>query len=119
MSLPENLEKKPTVLRRLAGGLALCVFLMIVCVVISLIALNNLGAMETWSTWRSNNYLTMLLWRLLLYSLIVVAWLRLKRQLPPPSAQAQKRLIRVEGLVLMLFLVLEVSKAPMPWEEIL
>jgi len=119
MSLPEDLEKKPTVLRRLAGGLALCVFLMIVCVVISLIALNNLGAMETWSTWRSNNYLTMLLWRLLLYSLLVVAWLRLKRQLPEPSAQAQKRLIRVEGLVLMLFLVLEVSKAPIPWEEVL
>ncbi|MBC2659063.1 hypothetical protein H7A76_26800 [Pseudomonas sp. MSSRFD41] len=119
MSLPEDLEKKPTVIRRLAGGLALCVFLMIVCVVISLIALNNLGAMETWSTWRSNNYLTMLLWRLLLYSLIVVAWLRLKRQLPSPSAQAQKRLIRVEGLVLMLFLVLEISKAPIPWDEIL
>ncbi|UMZ10698.1 hypothetical protein I9018_24915 [Pseudomonas sp. MPFS] len=119
MSLPEDLEKKPTVLRRLAGGLALCVFLMIVCVVISLIALNNLGAMETWSTWRSNNYLTMLLWRLLLYSLIVVAWLRLKRELPPPSAQAQKRFIRVEGLVLMLFLVLEISKAPIPWEDVL
>ncbi|WP_430446292.1 MAG: hypothetical protein ACQZ2J_01950 [Pseudomonas piscis] len=119
MSLPEDLEKKPTVLRRLAGGLALCVFLMIVCVVISLIALNNLGAMETWSTWRSNNYLTMALWRLFLYSLIVFVWLRLKRQLPPPSAQAQKRLIRVEGLVLMLFLVLEVSKAPIPWEEVL
>ncbi|ASE21879.1 hypothetical protein D3X12_29105 [Pseudomonas protegens] len=119
MSLPEDIEKKPTVLSRLAGGLALCVLLMIVCVVISLIALNNLGAMESWSAWRSNNYLTMLLWRLFLYSLIVVVWLRLKRQLPPSSTQAQKRLIRVEGLVLMLFLVLEVSKALIPWEEIL
>lgn len=97
MSLPEDLAKKPTVLRRLAGGLALCVFLMIVCVVISLIALNNLGAMETWSTWRSNNYLTMALWRLFLYSLIVFVWLRLKRQLLPPSAQAQNASYESKG----------------------
>lgn len=118
--MSEDVGKKAHPLKVLLGGVVLSVVILLVSVLLGIIAVNQLGVFETWLRWREGNYLPLMLWRLALYGGIVFAWLKLKARLPvPETARPSKRVQRIEFLVLLLFVIIEISKAPIAWSEVL
>ncbi|CAH0650543.1 MAG: hypothetical protein ACTIOG_00550 [Pseudomonas helleri] len=118
--MSEDVEKKVHPLKVLLGGVALSVVMLLLSVLLGIIAVNHLGVFDTWLKWREGNYLPLLLWRLALYGSIVFAWLKLKARLPGTGdGQPSKGAQRVEFLVLLLFVIIEISKAPITWSEVL
>ncbi len=118
--MSHDVEKKAHPLKVLLGGLLLSVVMLLLSVLLGIIAVNHLGIFETWSKWREGNYLPLLLWRLGLYGSIVFAWLKLKARLPgAETGQQSKGAQRIEFLVLLLFVIIEISKAPIAWSEVL
>ncbi len=66
---------------------------------------------QQWQEWRTEHYWLLLTWRLLLYTALTVAWLKLKARLPKPERlKSQKRLLKIELLVVVLILLVELSK---------
>lgn len=118
--MSQEVEKKANPLKVLLGGVLLSSVLLVVSVLLGIIAFNHLGIFQTWLKWRDSNYLPLLVWRLVLYSGIVFVWCKLKSRLPMSEAdQPSKAAQRVEFLVLLLFLIIEISKAPITWSEVL
>ena len=117
--MSEDVEKKVHPLKVLLGGVALSV-VMLLSVLLGIIAVNHLGVFDTWLKWREGNYLPLLHWRLALNGSIVFAWLKLKARLPgAEDGQPSKGTQRIEFLVLLLFVIIEISKAPITWSEVL
>lgn len=50
-----------------------------------MIALNHLGVFENWLRWRGDNYLLLLAWRVFLYAVVIVGWLKVRDRLPLTS----------------------------------
>ena len=118
--MSEDVEKKAHPLKLLLGGVLLSVVMLLLSVLLGVIAVNHLGVLDTWLKWREGNYLPLLAWRLALYGSIVFAWLKLKARLPQEeSEQRSKGTQRIELLVLLLFVIIEISKAPISWSEVL
>lgn len=118
--MSEEAEKKVHLLKVLLGGVLLSVVMLLLSVLLGIIAINHLGIFDTWLKWREGNYLPLLLWRLALYSSIVFAWVKLKARLPgTEEGQSSKGIQRIEFLVLLLFVIIEISKAPVAWSEVL
>ncbi|WP_153786081.1 hypothetical protein [Pseudomonas sp. EMN2] len=117
--MSQEVEKKTNSLKILLGGLLLSTILLVFSVLLGIIAVNHLGVFETWLKWREGNYLPLLLWRVAIYSGIVYAWLKLKARLPGVEAGQPSKAQRIEFLVLLLFLIVEISKAPITWSEVL
>ncbi|KNX79205.1 hypothetical protein DA83_17780 [Pseudomonas sp. 250J] len=118
--MSEDVEKKVPLLKALLGGVVLSVVMLLLSVLLGIIAINHLGVFDTWLKWREGNYVPLLLWRLTLYGTIVFGWLKLKAHLPGTEAvQASKGTQRIEFLVLLLFVIIEISKAPIAWSEVL
>ncbi|MGP4921794.1 hypothetical protein [Pseudomonas lundensis] len=118
--MTEVVEKKVHPLKVLLGGVVLSVALMLLSVLLGIVAVNHLGVFDTWLKWREGNYLPLLLWRLALYGSIVFAWVKLKARLPEAEGgQPSKGTQRIELLVLLLFVIIEISKAPITWSEVL
>lgn len=118
--MSEEAEKKVHLLKVLLGGVLLSVVMLLLSVLLGIIAINHLGIFDTWLKWREGNYLPLLLWRLALYSSIVFAWVKLKARLPgTEEGQSSKGIQRIEFLVLLLFVIIEISKAPITWSEVL
>lgn len=118
--MSEDVEKKAHPLKILLGGVLLSVVMLMLSVLLGIIAVNHLGVFETWLKWREDNYLPLLLWRLALYGSIVLAWVKLKARLPwAGGGQPSKGTQRIEFLVLLLFVIIEISKAPITWSEVL
>lgn len=118
--MSEDVEKKAHPLKVLLGGVLLSVVMLLLSVLLGIIAVNHLGVFDTWLKWREGNYLPLLLWRLALYGSIVFAWVKLKARLPGNDEdQSSKGVQRIEFLVLLLFVIIEISKAPITWSEVL
>lgn len=118
--MTEDVEKKVHPLKVLLGGVLLSGMMLLLSVLVGIIAINHLGVFDTWLKWREGNYLPLLLWRLVLYGSIVLAWLKLKARLPgTEEGQPSKGTQRIEFLVLLLFVIIEISKAPITWSEVL
>ncbi len=116
--MSEDVEKKVHPIKVLLGGVALSVVMLLLSVLLGIIAVNHLSVFETWLKWREGNYLPLLLWRLALYGSVAFAWLKLKARLPGTGdSQPSKGAQRVEFLVLLLFVIIEISKAPITWSE--
>ncbi len=64
-----------------------------------------------WQAWRVDNYWPLLTWRLMLYIALTVAWLKLKARLP---LSRRKGLLKIEVMVILLFVMIELSKAFLP-----
>ena len=65
-----------------------------------------------WQAWRVENYGYLLIWRLVLYSVLVVAWLKLKARLGLNSSLPEhKQVRRIETLMILLLLMIELIKA--------
>lgn len=118
--MSEDAEKKIHPLKVLLKGVLLSVVMLLLCVLLGIIAVNHLGVFDTWLKWREGNYLPLLLWRLALYGSIVFAWVKLKARLSETEeGQSSKGVQRIEFLVLLLFVIIEISKAPITWSEVL
>lgn len=118
--MSEDVGKKAHPLKVLLGGVVVSMVILLLSVLLGIIAVNHLGVFETWLRWREGNYLSLMLWRLALYGGIVFAWLKLKARLPVSGAAGpSKRIQRIEFLVLLLFVIIEISKAPIAWPEVL
>jgi len=66
---------------------------------------------QQWQEWRANHYWHLLAWRLTLYTVLTVTWFKLKARLPKSELQqSRKRLLKVEAMVVLLVLLIEVSK---------
>jgi hypothetical protein len=115
-----DVEKKARPLGALLGGVALSLVVMLLSVLLGTIAVNHLDVFDTWLKWREGNYMPLLIWRLALYGSIVFAWLKLKARLPEmEDRQPSEGTQRIEYLVLLLFVIIEISKAPITWSEVL
>ncbi|KYC16509.1 MULTISPECIES: hypothetical protein [unclassified Pseudomonas] len=116
----EDVEKQVHPIKVLLGGVVLSVVMMLLSVLLGIIAVKYLGVFDTWLKWREGNYLPLLLWRLALYGSIVFAWVKLKARLPGnEEGLSSKGVQRIELLILLLFVIIEISKAPITWSEVL
>ena len=65
-----------------------------------------------WQAWRIESYGYLLTWRLFLYSVLVVAWLKLKARLGLDSSSSERKQVRrIETLMILLLLMIELVKA--------
>lgn len=117
--MTQEVEKKTNSLKILLGGLLFSTILLAFSVLLGIITVNHLGVFDTWLKWRESNYLPLLVWRLTLYVSIVYAWMMLKARLPGVEAGQPSKAQRIEFLVLLLFVIIEISKAPIAWSEVL
>jgi hypothetical protein len=61
--------------------------------------------------WRTDHYWPLLAWRLMLYTLLAVAWFKLKARLTESERlKSRNRLLKIEILVALLVLLIELSK---------
>lgn len=118
--MSEDVEKKVHPFKVLLGGVLLSVAMLLLSLLLGIIAVKHLGVFDTWLMWREGNYLPLLLWRLALYCSIVFTWVKLKARLPgTEEGQPSKGTQRIEFMVLLLFVIIEISKAPVTWSEVL
>ncbi|EPR4132196.1 hypothetical protein [Pseudomonas aeruginosa] len=105
---------EPLSTRKLLGQLLVGVLMVIGLVVLgtllSLFALNHFGGIQGLEAWRQSNYWSLFSWRALLYCALAIAWIRIKQR-KELSADERQRIRRIEILVLLLVLLIELSKA--------
>ncbi|RMT95145.1 hypothetical protein ALP39_200166 [Pseudomonas marginalis pv. marginalis] len=88
-------------------GLGVSLTLMI----LSAVVLLSFANAKQWQLWSSNLYWELLVWRILLYIALMFAWTKLKERLPEPVRLKNRgRLARIEILIVMLFVLIELSK---------
>jgi len=115
----EQHNGKYTILKQVAVGLLISLIMLVASVALGVVALNHLGVFENWLRWRGDNYLMLLAWRVFLYAVVIVGWLKVRDRLPlEQSDAATNRRRRVEGLVVLLFVIIEIAKAPIAWLEV-
>jgi hypothetical protein len=97
-----------------SGGLKNTAFLLVfsaLAVLLTIACLRLFGGMEAWQQWRIDHYGSLLAWRLALYISLAVVWLKLKARLHAGAPHtSRKRLLRIEILVVLLGLLIEVSR---------
>lgn len=115
----EQHNAKFTLLKQVGIGLLISLIMLLASVALGVIALNHLGVFENWLRWRGDNYLMLLAWRVFLYAVVIVGWLKVRDRLPldQPDLTSNRRR-RVEGLVILLFVIIEIAKAPIAWLEV-
>jgi len=118
--MDQQISKKSGLLKGAAISLGFTVGLILVSIVLSMIVINHLGGVELWLNWRQDNYLWLLAWRICLYVMLATFWLKLKSRLPPLEAgPAKNRILRIELLVALLAVIIELVKAPVSWGDLL
>lgn len=106
---------KPSKIRRIVRGLLLgVIFLVAVSALAVLLNQALLGMFEdahAWEEWRTEHYWALLTWRIMIYTVMTVAWLKLKAHQPKSERlKNRKRFSKIELLVVVLILLVEVSK---------
>lgn len=100
---------------RLAKWLLLGVFILAVVsaivLLLSIAAMRIFGSVQLWEAWRLEHYWHLLLWRMLLYSVLVGFWLKTRPHVLSQPTSTPKRVVRIEILATLLIILLEVSKA--------
>lgn len=107
---------KTSLLRRAARTVALVV--LVLCMVSALVIVLAPLLFQTpedfirWQAWRVEHYGYMLVWRLSLYIALIVVWIKLKsRRRPNSSPSERKQVRRIETLMILLLLMIELAKA--------
>jgi len=112
---PSNASNRSVVRRaRRAILIALAVLLAntAVAVLISSVLMSVFDSAEQWQAWRTDNYWLLLCWRLMLYMAITYAWLKLKYRLPQSERTKHRRsILKIEVMLMILVLMIELSKA--------
>ncbi|WP_044275356.1 hypothetical protein [Pseudomonas fluorescens] len=101
--------------RRVGRGILLALGTLLVTtalvVLLSAFLMSVFDSAEQWQAWRVANYWPLFTWRLMLYIALTVAWLKLKARLPQSR---RKGLLKIEVMVVLLFVMIELSKAFLP-----
>lgn len=112
--------KAPALARKITVALlatlgALLLFSML-AILLNLVLMQFFDSVRQWQQWRMDHYVHLLAWRLTLYGVLVVFWLKLKARLPRPTAETRRhRLMRGEILAISLMLLVELNKAAVQW----
>lgn len=97
--------------RRIALGASVLLAISALAVLLNAALLDMLNDIQQWQQWRADNYWRLLAWRLTLYIALAVAWVKLKARLPEPERlKSRNRLLKIEILVVLLILLIELSK---------
>ncbi|AKE72161.1 hypothetical protein JOY19_01140 [Pseudomonas aeruginosa] len=91
-------------------GVLMLLLLSLAGLFLSVVAVHYFGGIQAFETWRDQHYDSLLAWRLCLYGLIALGWLKVKQKRTFSAAQ-RTRILRIELLVILLFVLLESSKA--------
>lgn len=111
---PPNPAAIPSMIKRLLRsvgiGLLTLFVISIGTLLFSALLMHVFDDVEQFHQWREDNYGYLLAWRLTLYSVVTLFWLKLKARLSL-SMHQRKRLRRAEFLVVLLLLLVELNKA--------
>lgn len=84
-------------------------------VLLSAVLMSVFDSAEQWQAWRTDHYWLLATWRLVVYAFLVASWLKLKARLSQSKrAEARRELRRLEVLIVLLFVMIELSKAFLP-----
>lgn len=104
--------------RRVGRGilLVLSVLLATTAIVVSLsaILMSVFDSAEQWQVWRTDHYWPLFTWRLMLYVALIIAWIKLKARWTHSKRTDARKLRRLEIMVILLFVMIELSKAFIP-----
>lgn len=106
----------PSVVRRAGRAILIALAVLLantaVAVLISSVLMSVFDSAEQWQAWRTDNYWQLLCWRLMLYMAITYAWLKLKYRLPQSDrTKHQRSILKIEVMLMILVLMIELSKA--------
>lgn len=80
-------------------------------VLLTTVLMSVFDSAEQWQAWRTDHYWPLFTWRLMLYISLIVAWLKLKARLPQSErTKRRKDLLKIEVMVILLVLMVELSK---------
>ena len=80
-------------------------------VLLTTVLMSVFDSAEQWQAWRTDHYWPLFTWRLMLYIALIVAWLKLKARLPQSErTKRRKGLLKIEVMVILLVLMIELSK---------
>lgn len=84
-------------------------------VLLSAVLMSVFDSAEQWQAWRTDHYWPLATWRLVVYAFLVASWLKLKARLSQSElTEARKELRRLEIMIVLLFVMIELSKAYSP-----
>ncbi|PZW50690.1 hypothetical protein F477_01810 [Pseudomonas sp. URIL14HWK12:I3] len=95
-------------LKRMAVVFGTSVLVFIAGIGISLLGIELTGGVIEWRGWIANNTLGFRIWRLTLYALAIIYWLRIRRARVLP-APLNHRLLRLECTVIALLMLIELQ----------
>ncbi|EPJ76301.1 hypothetical protein [Pseudomonas sp. CFT9] len=101
--------------RRVGWGILLVLGTLLVTtalvVLLSAVLMSVFDSAEQWQAWRVENYWPLFTWRLMLYIALTVAWFKFKVRLSNSErSKRRKGLLKIEIMVILLFLMVELSK---------
>jgi uncharacterized membrane protein SpoIIM required for sporulation len=104
-----------SLLRRIGQGMLICLAILValtaLVLLLNAVFLGLFNNIQQWQEWRADHYWHLLAWRLTLYTVLAVTWFKLKANLSKSELQqSYKRLLKVEIMVVLLALLIEVSK---------
>ncbi|WP_016971172.1 hypothetical protein [Pseudomonas tolaasii] len=81
---------------------------------LSAVLMSVFDSAEQWQAWRTDNYWPLFTWRLMLYAALTIAWIKLKARWTQSRQAGARKLRRLEVMVILLFVMIELSKAFLP-----
>lgn len=104
-SLPQRVGRGFTL------GLGLLIAFTIMAVLLNMALLSMFENAHEWEEWRIDHYWALLAWRLMIYTALTVTWLKLKARQPKSEhLKSRKHFLKIELLVVVLILLVEISK---------
>ncbi|MCF4992048.1 hypothetical protein GIW56_25090 [Pseudomonas gessardii] len=104
--------------RRVGRGILLVLSVLLattaIVVLLSAILMSVFDSAEQWQAWRTDHYWPLFTWRLILYVSLVIAWIKLKERWTQSKQTDARKLRRLEIMVILLFVMIELSKAFIP-----
>jgi len=84
-------------------------------VLLSAVLMSVFDSAEQWQAWRTDHYWPLATWRLVVYAFLVASWRKLKARLCQSElTEARTELRRLEIMIVLLFVMIELSKAYSP-----
>lgn len=104
--------------RRVGRGILLVLRVLLattaIVVLLSAILMSVFDSAEQWQVWRTDHYWPLFTWRLMLYVALIIAWIKLKARWTHSKRTDARKLRRLEIMVILLFVMIELSKAFIP-----
>lgn len=104
--------------RRVVRGILLVLSILlattVLVVLLSAVLMSVFDSAEQWQAWRTDNYWPLFTWRLMIYTGLIIAWIKLKARAPQLQRSDARKLKKLEVMVILLFVMIELSKAFLP-----